>query len=246
MVRRGDKGVKSPRCARPHPIWMKSQLGQSGIPVTRFYFAVAHLIDILARDGLSKAVLESLSFRSELGISLKKDLRYFPKEALFDELDAVRNWYVASGHLDRFPVDSRIKSRQSARLKYARYYPDHQARKVFNDLLGFRSMCDTYDDVMDLMGRPLFRVADLSSGKALDDGYRGVHVYFQLSSRHYPIEIQYNTFYDRQLNNWLHKYLYKRIHDVNVGYKLRMSYESGDIKSEEEFRRRMNDVLSGC
>jgi len=36
-------------------------------------------MDILARDGLSKAVLESLSFRSELGISLKKDLRYFPK-----------------------------------------------------------------------------------------------------------------------------------------------------------------------
>ncbi|GEM_PF-60994 len=225
---------------------MKSRLGQSGIPVNRFYFAVAHLIDILARDGLSKAVLDSLSYRSELGISLKKDLRYFPKETLFDELDAVRNWYVASGHLDRFPVDSRIKSRQSARLKYARYYPDHQARKVFNDLLGFRSMCDTYDDVMDLMGRPLFRVADLSSGKALDDGYRGVHVYFQLSSRHYPIEIQYNTFYDRQLNNWLHKYLYKRIHDVNVGYKLRTSYESGDIKTEEEFRRRMDDVLSGC
>lgn len=202
-------------------------------------------MDILARDGLSEDALTRLSYPSDLGISLKKDLRYFPKEPLFDELDSVRNWYVSSGHLDRFPIDSRIKSRQSARLKYTRYYPDHQARKVFNDLLGFRSMCDSYSDVFALEGRPKFRIADLSAGKASDDGYRGVHVYFQLSSRHYPIEIQYNTFYDRQLNNWLHKYLYKRVHDVTIGQRLRTLYESGDIRTEEEFERRMQDVLSG-
>lgn len=35
-------------------------------------------MDILARDGLSAEILASLSYRSELGISLKKDLRYFP------------------------------------------------------------------------------------------------------------------------------------------------------------------------
>ena len=46
------------------------------------------------------------------------------------------------------------------------------------------------------------RIADMSKGKANDDSYRGVHVYYQASNYHYPIEIQYNTFYDRQLNNW--------------------------------------------
>lgn len=107
-------------------------------------------------------------------------------------------------------------------------------------------MCDTYDDVLYLKGESCFRVADLSAGKAEDDGYRGVHVYFQLSSRHYPIEIQYNTFYDRQLNNWLHKYLYKRVKDASVGKLLRVAYESGEIRNEAEFERRMNDVLSGC
>lgn len=34
----------------------------------------------------------------------------------------------------------------------------------------------------------------MSHGKANDDGYRGVHVYYQLDNFHYPIEIQYNTY----------------------------------------------------
>lgn len=201
-------------------------------------------MDILARDGLSENILASLSFKSELGISLKRDLKYFNRDELFEELGRARSWYQSQTIIDRLPIDSRIKSKQSARLKYLRYYPDHQTRKVFNDLLGFRSMCDSYDDVLDLMGRPFFRIANLSEGKAVDDGYRGVHVYYQLSSHHYPIEIQYNTFFDRQLNNWLHKFLYKRVDDVEVGKALRRAYESGEITSEREFERRLADVLS--
>lgn len=179
-----------------------------------------------------------------MGISLKKNLRYFHERELFDELDDIRRWYQRASLIDELPVDSRIKSKQSVVLKYHRYFPDHQARKVFNDLLGFRLMCDTYEDVLCLSGREHFRIADLSSGKADDDGYRGVHVYFQLSSRHWPIEIQYNTFYDRQLNNWLHKYLYKRVEDPLVGKQLRVRYEAGEIKNEGEFERSVRDVLS--
>ena len=55
----------------------------------------------------------------------------------------------------------------------------------------------------------------------MDDGYRGVHLYFQLDSNHYPIEIQFNTLYDRQLNNWLHDYLYKKTYSNEVGQQLR-------------------------
>lgn len=46
-------------------------------------------------------------------------------------------------------------------------------------------------------GRPHKSIADMSSGKAVDDGYRGVHVYYQKSGKHYPIEIQFNTLFDR-------------------------------------------------
>jgi putative GTP pyrophosphokinase len=97
-----------------------------------------------------------------------------------------------------------------ARLKYDRYYPDHQTGKVLNDMLGFRTLCDNYEEVIKLDESEYIRVADMSAGKVHDDGYRGVHVYFQLDYFHYPIEIQYNTYYDRQLNNWLHKYFYKK------------------------------------
>ena len=200
--------------------------------------------DILKKDGLSFELLKSLSYQSDLGIRLKKNLHYFDKQELFDELERINEWYDTCSQLQGISMDYRIKSIQSAMLKYERYYPDHQVAKVFNDLLGFRTLCDKYDDILQMAKYENIRVADMSSGKAKDDGYRGVHVYFQLSSFHYPIKIQYNTYYDRQINNWLHKYLYKRGYKNQVGYSLRQKYECGKIKNESEFREVLENVLS--
>ncbi len=201
---------------------------------------------ILKRDGLSVRLFEELSYQSGLGIRLKKNLHYFDKTLLFDELLNVHSWYAGNELLHGLTVDYRIKSIQSAILKYERYYPDHQAAKVFNDMLGFRTLCDNYEDVLRIAGHDNIRVADMSGGKSKDDGYRGVHVYFQLSSYHYPIEIQYNIYYDRQLNNWLHKYVYKRKYKSQVGYCLRQEYERGKIKNESEFKEVLEHVLSDC
>lgn len=200
--------------------------------------------DILRRDGLSTDLLYRLSFKSDLGISLKKNLHYFDKNRLLEELIAVNTWYDQSSELSNLALDYRIKSIQSAIMKYERYYPDHQARKVFNDLLGFRSLVDDYMDILSLEGKDGFRVADLTKGKAVDDGYRGVHAYFQVDNNHYPIEIQYNTYYDRQFNNWLHKYIYKKIIAPSIGGSLRKQYEQGTIRSEDDFKEALKDVLS--
>lgn len=202
--------------------------------------------NILQRDGLTIDLLAKLSFKSELGINLKKNLHYFNKEELFTELIKVNEWYDEFAELHELALDYRIKSVQSAILKYNRYYPDHQTRKVFDDLLGFRSLCDNYDDVLALKEIPELRVADLSKGKANDDGYRGVHVYFQVDGSHYPIEIQYNTYYDRQFNNWLHKYIYKKNYDNSVGLQLRKMYESAKIQTENDFKGALKHVLSDC
>lgn len=89
----------------------------------------------------------------------------------------------------------------------------------------------------------------MSLGKAQDDGYRGVHVYFQLDSYHYPIEIQYNTYFDRQFNNWLRKYFYKKSYEDLVGRCLREMYEYAKIQTEKEFKEALQHVLScgkGC
>ena len=49
--------------------------------------------DILKKDGISLEILEQLSFRSELGVNLKKNLHYFEKEALLGELTRINAWY---------------------------------------------------------------------------------------------------------------------------------------------------------
>ncbi len=203
------------------------------------------MANILERDGLTIDILKRLSFKSELGINLKKNLHYFDKESLLDELIKINEWYDEFEELHELALDYRIKSIQSTVLKYERYYPDHQARKVFDDLLGFRSLCDNYEDVLELREISELRVADMSKGKANDDGYRGIHVYFQVDGTHYPIEIQYNTYYDRQFNNWLHKHIYKKKYDDVVGCELRKLYESAKILTEQDFKEALKHVLSG-
>lgn len=99
--------------------------------------------EILERDGLSLDELKTLSFQSNLGISLKKNLHYFDQSQLLEELDEVRRWYLMQPQLSDLPIDYRIKSQQSIELKFSRYYPDYQVRKVFNDILGFRSLVDS-------------------------------------------------------------------------------------------------------
>jgi len=113
---------------------------------------------------------------------------------------------------------------------------------VFNDILGFRAFCDDYNELIAL-DSTRFRIVDMSKGKSIDDGYRGVHLYFQKDNFHYPIEVQFNTLYDRQLNNWLHSYLYKKNYPDMVGREMRIRYEKGMIRSKEEFEEVLRDVL---
>ena len=202
-------------------------------------------VKLLEKDGLSVDILTALSYKTKLNKSLKKNLHHFYKEALLSDVDEAISFLDICGDiLEGIAVDYRIKSEQSAHHKYERYYPDTLTEKVFNDLLGFRSLCDSYVDILTLADESHFRVADMSFGKANDDGYRGVHVYYQIDHYHYPIEIQYNTYYDRQLNNWLHSFLYKKGYDNAVGKMMREEYELGNIKSDEDFEEVLKNVLS--
>lgn len=203
-------------------------------------------MNILEKDGLDISLLNELSHPSELDYNLKQNLHYFDRTALLNEVSGVLDWYDMIINDYDICIDYRIKSFQSAVLKYERYYPDHQARKVFNDLLGFRSLCDSYNDVLLMQDINEIKFVDMSNGKANDDGYRGIHVYYQKDNRHYPIEIQYNTYYDRQLNNWLHLYLYKKGYPNKVGQIMREQYECGNIHNEKDFEEVLNNVLSGC
>ena len=201
--------------------------------------------DLLKLNGLSIDILEKLSFPSKLGKSLKQNLHYFDKESLLTELTEVTEWLSEQVVLDEIALDFRIKSIDSIELKYERYYPNRQVRQVFNDILGFRAFCDDYSELISL-DSALFRIVDMSKGKANDDGYRGVHLYYQKDNFHYPIEVQFNTLYDRQLNNWLHSFLYKKDYPDEIGRQMRLCYEKGLVRNKEEFEGVLKNVLRNC
>ena len=84
---------------------------------------------LLKMNGLSVDTLDALSFESHLGIPLRKDLHYFNKDALIDELTKLTEWLDEQEILSGIAIDHRVKSLDSILLKYDRYYPDHQTRK---------------------------------------------------------------------------------------------------------------------
>lgn len=105
---------------------------------------------ILDKIGLSIEILESLSYESKLGVSFKRTLSHFNKEEVFEEIKFINNWYFSLDIIDDLPLDSRIKSVSSAKLKFERYYPSATYSRVFNDMLGFRVICKSYDEVLEL------------------------------------------------------------------------------------------------
>ena len=114
---------------------------------------------------------------------------------------------------------------------------------MFNDILGIRIIVDNYSLIDQLVFPPCTRIADMRSGKTNDDGYRGIHVYYQKDHFHYPIEIQFMTTHDRQFNEWLHLYVYKIDDDLQVGRTLRAKYDAGAIQNEDDFGKEYRDYV---
>ena len=164
----------------------------------------------------------------------------FSKEELFKELQTVTDHYNNEAILTTIDIPFRIKDLNSMLHNYERYYYTKEANRVFNDILGLRSVYTNYDDVLAMELPEQFRISDMSHGKTIDDGYRGVHLHYQMDEFHYPIEIQFNTAWDLQFNQWLHKYVYKKSIPNIIGALLRRYYENGKIKSEKEFKEVLN------
>lgn len=186
-------------------------------------------------------LFDKISYRSNLGTSLRKTLRRFDKEALFDELYDILEYYVI--HTEDFPYDYRVKPIHSSNRKYDRYYPSKELERVYNDLLGIRIVVNSYADVFRMDLPSSVRLVDLSEGKKYDDGYRGIHLYYQKDHFHYPIEVQLWTPDDKRFNEWLHIMVYKYYNDINIGYTLREKYDNGEIKNENDFRKELANVL---
>ncbi|MFT8339828.1 MAG: hypothetical protein ABF652_00185 [Clostridium beijerinckii] len=193
--------------------------------------------------GITEELLQSLSYESKLGKSLKNTLRKFEKDDVINEILELKEFYESTDLLKGVKFSYRIKSLHSCILKYNKFYPSTEVNKCYNDLLGIRIIISDYKEIL-IQDLEIFKVADMRTGKVNDDGYRGIHLYYQNSNRHYPIEIQVNTKRDRMINDWLHIHLYKHIKDNNIGKLLREKYDNGEIKDEEDFKEVLEYVLS--
>ncbi|EMJ4245482.1 hypothetical protein PIU50_003371 [Clostridioides difficile] len=192
--------------------------------------------------GITENLLDELSYESKLGKSLKNTLRKFNKDDIFKEIRNISR-YLNTRKIDfKFPVSYRIKSYHSCLIKYDKYYPNMELNKCFNDLLGIRIIVDSYYELFE-QDLSSFRLADMRTGKANDDGYRGVHLYYQKSNFHYPIELQINTKVDRQINDLLHIYIYKHTKNNLIGKEVRKLFDEGNFKNIQEFKGVIEDVL---
>ena len=128
-------------------------------------------------------------------------------------------------------ISYRIKSIDSVKWKLERYKDtERDLRSVLNDLLGIRFIVEDYAAI----GKYDFlRMVDLTAGKESDDGYRGIHLYFQKDNYHYQIEVQIWSAHDALFNIWAHTRLYK-LGTGQIGRTIRQAYEKGLLKDEKD------------
>ena len=72
---------------------------------------------LLETNGLSVEILAGLSYKSQLGKSLKNNLNAFEKEPLLQDALAATEWFDANELLGEVALDYRVKSEESIRSK---------------------------------------------------------------------------------------------------------------------------------
>ena len=66
---------------------------------------------ILDKVGLNISILDSLSYKSSLTVSMKRTLRHFDKRDVLEDIRNARQWYNKQSILYKLSIDLRIKSR---------------------------------------------------------------------------------------------------------------------------------------
>lgn len=180
---------------------------------------------------ISKEVLDTLSYHSKLGQSLKQiSLRSTPLDRILDDIAHYRANYIDIIVQENL-IGSRFKSDDSIIRKYIKTLKTNGGfKQCFNDILGFRLKFSEYPTVFP----DYFRVVDLRNGKKIDDGYRAIHLYYQRDNMAYPIEVQLWCGKDYYFNLWSHKYIYK-YKSPETGRLLYNQYTNNEIETEEQF-----------
>lgn len=135
----------------------------------------------------------------------------------------------------RFKSDWAIRRRYDKALELGLSYIE-----AFNDIMSFRIRVQDYPEILP----KYFKVIDMVHSRPLEDnGYRAMHMYFQMSTVHYPIEVQLWGGADWEFNTWGH------LHDIfkypELGRKLRLLYDMGKIDSLAQFNKYRVELVKG-
>lgn len=134
----------------------------------------------------------------------------------------------------------RFKSDYAIRQRYERGVRNGwDYCKTFSDVLSFRLKLREYPKVLPTY----FKVDDCRMGGYVpegysDNGYRGMHLFFQLSPQHYPIEIQMWSAGDWNFNLWCQT---KGVFfmDPKIGRTLREMYQAGKVHDFDQFKKEL-------
>lgn len=185
---------------------------------------------------------DSITVENSFGKSLKqiklKDINNM--DTIIHDIDRIsRNFRIPQCR----ELEWRLKAIESATLKINKYKKLERSTNNFyrlnsclNDLVGFRikSNDDKNTLFQELLGQDKFRVVNLLDGKQIDDGYRALHLYREISGLYYPVEIQIWFSEDYEYNYWMHKYAYKILSENKMNSLFKM-YKEGRINSEIDF-----------
>lgn len=188
---------------------------------------------------LTASDFEQLSFRSSFQKSLRKirmtDVDDHVTSMILSDLADYNEMIADDSKLQILSgVSYRFKSRDSVCLKLRRYKnTNRDLRGVLNDFLGIRIVVDDYSE---MAGYDFLRKVDMREGKEFDDGYRGIHLYYQKDSLHYQIEVQVWSRHDALFNTWAHIKLYKS-DPYNIGQAIRHAFDNGLLKDTNGFEQ---------
>jgi putative GTP pyrophosphokinase len=188
-------------------------------------------------------IAKEFSLPSGLSTSLKNSTQKFKWEDIIIDLCQARE--IAMEKFDSLKLPNtvlfRVKSENSCSLKFNKFVTlgTFPLSRALNDIVGFRVICD-----YSIKAPAEYTAVNMLSGKKNDDGYRGMHYYYQASNMHYPVEIQVNSEHDSFFNVLLHECVSKYESANEIGSKLRKLYESGNIYNRETFIKELLNVSS--
>lgn len=179
-------------------------------------------------DKLFPALVKLTNYKVGNLPSLRKTIDPFPSKLIYGE---VLDFFVEKSseinnvdrlirnHQDRrIDISYRLKTEHSLNQKWNKNLGKaKQLREVCNDVIGIRFIVDGRVDeiktgILNAKAKVDYTIDIIDmheKTKAVDDGYRAIHLYFRNQPSCFPIEIQFWTFKDALLHFYTHEVIYK-------------------------------------